>query len=337
MDDSKSVTLFASYQQPEKLALLVLGTAFEIFIRKDTCFVEFHGKGKYLGSGKGVHAVLKRLAADFPGKIQVIHIGGHGIGQLGKTFHHVGRHVFKVDQGSTLLGTVVAGDEALDGGALAFGPALINLFRPEVPAPFPGVSPGKAFRMPFFIHMFHHLGGADARKDRHHLGDGIFVPEINIFTHLFQVGHKFFSIRQKDRFGAPNRNGFEFFVPHHRTAAAPAGRGAGLLNGGGKTLVFTCTECGRCKDVCPAYLTDKPLNLKDFNDDLKYELFANADKIVARAGLDSALKQAHADEKKAERIRGELAELTCDKTLVGDVIQEDTLWACTTCRACEKE
>ncbi len=100
--------------------------------------------------------------------------------------------------------------------------------------------------------------------------------------------------------------------------------------------LYTCTECGRCKDVCPAYLTDKPLNLKDFNDDLKHELFANADKIVARAGLASALKQTPADEKEGERLKGELAALTCDKALVGNVIREDTLWACTTCRACEE-
>ena len=100
--------------------------------------------------------------------------------------------------------------------------------------------------------------------------------------------------------------------------------------------LYTCTECGRCKEVCPAYLTDKPLNLKDFNDDLKHELFANTDKLIARAELATALKQAPADEKEGERLRGELAGLTCDKALVGHIIREDTLWACTTCRACEE-
>ena len=33
--------------------------------------------------------------------------------------------------------------------------------------------------------------------------------------------------------------------------------------------LYTCTECGRCKEVCPTYTTDKPLNLYDFNDRLK--------------------------------------------------------------------
>ena len=77
--------------------------------------------------------------------------------------------------------------------------------------------------------------------------------------------------------------------------------------------LYTCTECGRCKAVCPAYLTDKPLSLKDFNDDLKQGLFAGADRIMARTGPVPA---------------GEVP-------LVGGIIQEESLWACTTCRACE--
>jgi Fe-S oxidoreductase len=75
--------------------------------------------------------------------------------------------------------------------------------------------------------------------------------------------------------------------------------------------VFTCTECGRCKDACPTHLTGKPLSLKKVNDSLKHELMAQRDTVVA------------ADPK---------AELP---PLVGGVIGEDTLWACTTCGYCE--
>ena len=32
--------------------------------------------------------------------------------------------------------------------------------------------------------------------------------------------------------------------------------------------LFSCTECGRCHDVCPTYVTDKPLTLKWFNQSL---------------------------------------------------------------------
>jgi len=74
--------------------------------------------------------------------------------------------------------------------------------------------------------------------------------------------------------------------------------------------VFTCTECGRCKDSCPTFLTDKPLSLKWMNDDLKHHLMDVRPAIM----------------------KGETEELP---NLVGTVIKEDTLWACTTCGYCE--
>jgi Fe-S oxidoreductase len=74
---------------------------------------------------------------------------------------------------------------------------------------------------------------------------------------------------------------------------------------------FTCTECGRCKDACPTHLTGKPLSLKAVNDSLKQHLLAQRESIVA------------GDPKNAL------------PALVGGVISEDTLWACTTCGYCE--
>ncbi len=99
--------------------------------------------------------------------------------------------------------------------------------------------------------------------------------------------------------------------------------------------LYTCTECGRCKDVCPAYVTDKPLNLKDFNDDLKHELLDNADMVIERAKLARTIEKIENSEE-AEELKARLLEMKSEKTLVGDVISEDTLWACTTCRACEE-
>ena len=74
---------------------------------------------------------------------------------------------------------------------------------------------------------------------------------------------------------------------------------------------FTCTECGRCKDACPTHLTGKPLSLKGVNDVLKAHL-------VAQRGLIVSGDPAHAL-----------------PPLVGPVISEDTLWACTSCGYCE--
>jgi Fe-S oxidoreductase len=74
---------------------------------------------------------------------------------------------------------------------------------------------------------------------------------------------------------------------------------------------FTCTECGRCKDACPTHLTGKPLSLKAVHDSVKHHLVQQADQIVA--GDPEAKLPA----------------------LVGPVISEATLWACTTCGYCE--
>ncbi len=66
-----------------------------------------------------------------------------------------------------------------------------------------------------------------------------------------------------------------------------------------------CIRCGRCQDVCPAYLSGKPLSPKSFIQDL-------------HAGLPAGLNREDAP------------------SLIGEVIEEEVLWACTTCRACEE-
>jgi len=73
---------------------------------------------------------------------------------------------------------------------------------------------------------------------------------------------------------------------------------------------FTCTECGRCKDACPTFITGKPLALKWVFDDLKRHLLAERSRIV-----DSGADQLPA--------------------IVPAIIHEETLWACTTCGYCE--
>ena len=76
--------------------------------------------------------------------------------------------------------------------------------------------------------------------------------------------------------------------------------------------LFSCTECGRCHDVCPTFVTDKPLTLKRFNQSLLLHL-RNEEASLFRTGSTAE-----------------------DKTLVGKIIRPETLWACTTCRACEE-
>jgi Fe-S oxidoreductase len=67
----------------------------------------------------------------------------------------------------------------------------------------------------------------------------------------------------------------------------------------------------------------------------KAELLVNADKVIKRSQLANAL-ESEEDQERIEKIKTEMAGLNSEKQLVGDVIAEDTLWACTTCRACEE-
>lgn len=99
--------------------------------------------------------------------------------------------------------------------------------------------------------------------------------------------------------------------------------------------LYTCTECGRCKDVCPAYVTDKPLSLHECNDQLKHELLANTQNLIQRARLSADLAE-DKDPEQTAQIQAQMAELKSSRQLIGDVIAADTLWACTTCRACEE-
>jgi Fe-S oxidoreductase len=66
--------------------------------------------------------------------------------------------------------------------------------------------------------------------------------------------------------------------------------------------LHTCTQCGRCDRVCPALATGKPLSPQQLTVNLR-------DRLNARPASDN--------------------------TLLGNVIEDEVLWACTTCGACE--
>ncbi|CAN5752743.1 (Fe-S)-binding protein [soil metagenome] len=110
---------------------------------------------------------------------------------------------------------------------------------------------------------------------------------------------------------------------------------------------YTCTECGRCSDNCPAHLTGKILSPKHFTLDLRNHLYGREDEIIAAEKAGKAArnhgKTAENDatiEAKAEA-DGHTKAIAIDKlqkiNLSPDVIHPDVLWACTTCRACEEQ
>ena len=89
---------------------------------------------------------------------------------------------------------------------------------------------------------------------------------------------------------------------------------------------ISCTECGRCQSVCPAWTTGKPLSPKLVIMGLRDNMFANANRLLAEGRGDASEAQA---ESAAEA--GEVP------TLVPNVIDPDVLWSCTTCGACVEQ
>jgi len=80
---------------------------------------------------------------------------------------------------------------------------------------------------------------------------------------------------------------------------------------------YTCTECGRCRVVCPTALTAKPLDPKVFIGDLRDAVYEATPEILS-----------------SQSGRGDGNASKSRKELIGGWISEDTIWACTTCGYC---
>lgn len=103
---------------------------------------------------------------------------------------------------------------------------------------------------------------------------------------------------------------------------------------------YTCTECGRCSDNCPAHKTGKILSPKMLTLDLRDHLYDREDELIsAKAKATSNGHGAHEGEAPPEAMPpADDAELApVPPMMVGDVVHPDVLWACTTCRACEEQ
>lgn len=77
---------------------------------------------------------------------------------------------------------------------------------------------------------------------------------------------------------------------------------------------YTCTECGRCTSSCPANITGKKLSPRKIMMDTR-------DRLVEIGEL----KRKHGKEYED------------GKSLLGDYISEEEIWACTSCNACVQE
>ena len=85
---------------------------------------------------------------------------------------------------------------------------------------------------------------------------------------------------------------------------------------------FSCTECGRCQDACPAFATGKVLSPKLLIMGLRDQVFADGGALVtARAGAGTGVGPSS------------VAELDL-AALVPGAVPEESVWDCVTCGAC---
>lgn len=135
---------------------------------------------------------------------------------------------------------------------------------------------------------------------------------------------------------------------------------------------YACTECARCTTYCPAFATGKPLSPMHVIHDLKYEMRDRGFRILDIKDLtrkigvstdipapgiepfppEDGTPEAEALQRRAEaweaasqdpqrkplidRVEQLKRELEGLPPLVGGRIKDETLWACTTCGACQE-
>jgi Fe-S oxidoreductase/nitrate reductase gamma subunit len=91
-----------------------------------------------------------------------------------------------------------------------------------------------------------------------------------------------------------------------------------------------CVRCGRCQNNCPAFLSGKHLNPKQVVQDLKIHMEEIGQSLNKPLNIVSQSGQ-------IETAATELTSNLKSRTLIGEVIPEDDLWSCTTCRSCEQQ
>ncbi|MEE9610320.1 MAG: (Fe-S)-binding protein, partial [Desulfatiglandales bacterium] len=80
--------------------------------------------------------------------------------------------------------------------------------------------------------------------------------------------------------------------------------------------LFTCTECGRCSDNCPATTVGRPLSPKMVSIKLRDYGYQKVPVLTWKRGSD----------------------VESDRPpMIGGIIADDEIWSCTTCGACEEE
>ena len=90
---------------------------------------------------------------------------------------------------------------------------------------------------------------------------------------------------------------------------------------------MTCTHCGRCTSVCPANLTGKVLDPKQIIIQTHERTLDHAPDIIAMASANGNGAESNGADTNGSD----------ERRLIGDFVNPEALWQCTTCMACVQE
>jgi len=79
--------------------------------------------------------------------------------------------------------------------------------------------------------------------------------------------------------------------------------------------MYTCTECGRCREFCPTTLTHKPLQPVLYLKSVRDQLYSEQSALLGSPGDGGTASE---------------------NELVPAIVDPEVIWACTTCRWCER-
>lgn len=101
---------------------------------------------------------------------------------------------------------------------------------------------------------------------------------------------------------------------------------------------YACVECGRCTNMCPATGTGKMLSPMDLIVKLRDHLTNTGAAVTSKQPWVPAFAFANTQGNQLALAGGaEVAAELYNPSLIGDVITEEEIWACTTCRNCEDQ
>jgi Fe-S oxidoreductase/nitrate reductase gamma subunit len=104
--------------------------------------------------------------------------------------------------------------------------------------------------------------------------------------------------------------------------------------------LYACVECGRCTDVCPATGTGKMLSPMDLIIKLRDHLTDYGASVTSKQPWVPTFAFSHTKGNQlalSAGVKESAATSAYDPSLIGDVITEEEIWACTTCRNCEDQ